>query len=122
VGSFWYAANFTSSDIEYHSITLLTGSKLLDPFGIFGISFSKSMQERMVSRYGYIPNSSDMDYSGARNLGLFLSDFLVNVGPLGKRDDDKLNEEESIMQDRYAEGDGFEYDASGMEIIGMVRR
>jgi hypothetical protein len=61
----------------------------------------------MISRYGYIPNPLDMDRSGARNLGLFLSDFVVNVGPLHKRDEDILNEEEGIVQDRYSEGDNF---------------
>ena len=107
MGPFWYAAILTSSDVEYHSITLPAGSKLLNPFGIFGTSFSKSMQERMISRYGYIPNSSDMDRSDSRNLGLFLSDFVVNVGPLHERDEDILNEEEGIVQDRYSEGDSF---------------
>jgi hypothetical protein len=57
----------------------------------------------MILRYGYIPNSSDMDRSDARNLGLFLSDFVVNVGPLHKRDDDRLNEEEIIVHDRHSE-------------------
>jgi hypothetical protein len=99
-----------------------TGSKLLNPFGIFGTSFSRSMQERMILRYGYIPNSSDMDRSGAHNLGLFLSDFVLNVGPLHKRDDDMLNEEEGIMQDRYSEGDSVEYDAYRMEPIERVKR
>jgi hypothetical protein len=76
----------------------------------------------MISRYGYIPNSSDMDSSGARNLGLFLSDFVVNVGPLHKPDDDMLNEEEGIVQDRYSEGDSFEYDAYRMEPIERLKR
>ena len=60
----------------------------------------------MILRYGYIPNSSDMDRSGARNLGLFLSDFVVNVGPLHKRDDDMLNEEEGVVEG-YSEEDSF---------------
>jgi hypothetical protein len=122
VGTFWYVAIFTSSDVEYHSLTLPAGSKLLNPFGIFGTSFSKSMQERMILRYGYIPNSSDVDHSGARNLGLFLSDFVLNVGPLHKRDEDMLNEEEGIVQDRFSEGDSFEYDAYRMEPIEGVTR
>jgi hypothetical protein len=95
VGAFRYATIFTPSDVKYHSITLPAGSKLLDPFGILGTSFSKSMQERMVSRYGYIPNTWAMDRSGARDLGLFLSDFVLNVGPLDKRDDDRRGEEDS---------------------------
>ena len=76
----------------------------------------------MILRYGYIPNSSDMDRSGARNLGLFLSDFVVNVGPLRKRDDGMLNEEEGIVQDRYSQGDSFEYDAYRMEPIERLKR
>ena len=75
------------------------------------------MQERMVSRYGYIPNSPDMDRSGARNLGLFLSDFVVNVGPLHERDDDSLNEEEGMT---HSEEDSFEDDAHRMEPIERV--
>jgi hypothetical protein len=63
-----------------------------------------------------------MDSSGARNLGLFLSDFVVNVGPLHKRDDDMLNEEEGIVQGRYSEGDSFEYDAYRMEPIERLKR
>jgi hypothetical protein len=118
-------------NVKYHPITLPVGSKLIDPFGIFGTSFSKSMQKRMVSRYGYIPNSSDMDCSGAHNLGLYLSDFVVNVGPLHKRDDDKLNEEdvhdrlneeEGIVHDRHSEEDSFEDDTYRMEPIERVRR
>ena len=69
----------------------------------------------MVSRYGYIPSSSDMDRSGARNLGLFLSDFMLNVGPLHKRDDDNLNEEVGIVQDRLNEEEGIVHDSPNEE-------
>jgi hypothetical protein len=75
----------------------------------------------MISRYGYIPNSSDMDRSGARNLGLFLSDFVVNVGPLHKRDENMFNEEEGVVEDRYSEGDSFEYDTYRMESIERLK-
>jgi hypothetical protein len=87
----------------------------------------------MISRYGYIPNSSDMDHSGARNLGLFLSDFVINVGPLHKRDEDmlneeegtvhnRLNEEEGIVHGRHSDEDSFEDDANRTELTEMVRR
>jgi hypothetical protein len=113
VGTFRYVTVYLIYFTRYEAPLTFspTGSKLLNPFGIFGTSFSKSMQERMILRYGYIPSSSDMDRSGAHNLGLFLSDFVLNVGPLHKRDDDMLNEEEGIVEGRYSEGDSFEYDA-----------
>jgi hypothetical protein len=67
---------------------LFIGSKLLNPFGIFGASSSKDVRDQMVSRYGYIPSSSDIDCKAARNLGLFLNDFVMDLGPLYKHDED----------------------------------
>jgi hypothetical protein len=53
----------------------------------------------MISRYGYIPGSATVD-GRVRNLSLFLSDFVVDTGPLYKRDEDILNEEGGNVRDR----------------------
>ena len=92
---------FTGDTYIYHDA--IAGSRLVNPFGIFGAP-SKSIRERMVSRYGYIPGSATMD-GRVHNLSLFLSDFVVDTGPLYKRDEDMLNEEGGDVRDRDNKSD-----------------
>jgi hypothetical protein len=95
VGIHRYAALSVQSSIVTNICCILVGSKLLNPFGIFG-GYSTDVRNRMISRYGYIPspNSSSADGTAARNLGLFLSDFIVNFGPLLRNDEDPHDEQD----------------------------
>lgn len=81
-----FLLSFISNSIYLTSFDA-SGSKLLDPFGIFG-SFSVDLRKRMVEEYGFIP---DVESSGARGLGLFLSDLVMDVGPLERKDEDDSN-------------------------------
>jgi len=84
------------------------GIQLIDPFGIFGTAFSRGAEERMVSRYGYIPHSPTDDSTGAHSLGLFLSEFVMEVGPLRRRrtsNNDFLDEGEGEIPGRSSERD-----------------
>jgi len=72
----------------------LFGAKLLSPFGLFsGWSYSEDVRKRMIARYGYIP-TPETSTPDLRGLSLFLSDFIVDTGPLCKRDEDLLDVEE----------------------------
>ena len=74
------------------------GAKLLSPFGLFsGGSSSKEIRRRMIERYGHIP-APDSAKSDVRGLSLFLSDFIIDTGPLSKRDEDLLDAEEGRRQ------------------------
>ena len=80
---------------------LFIGSKLLNPFGIFGASSSsKDVRDQMVLHYGYIPSSSDKDCKAARSLGLFLNDFVMDLGPLYKHDEDIQGENVRDFEER----------------------
>ena len=48
----------------------------------------------MISRYGYIPAPESSRAADVRGLSLFLSDFVMDTGPLLKRDEDLLDAEE----------------------------
>jgi hypothetical protein len=61
----------------------LSGSKLLDPFGVFG-RFSDGLARRAVAHYGFAPGKG---FSTAQGLGLFLSDFVMDIAPLREKDD-----------------------------------
>ena len=52
----------------------------MDPFGLFGAFISHQNKERMVEHYGFIP--SDSGTQNVQGLSTFLSDFVLNVGPL----------------------------------------
>jgi hypothetical protein len=54
----------------------------LDPFGLFGAFISQQNKERMVEHYGFIP--SDSGTQNIRGISTFLSDFVLNVGPLAR--------------------------------------
>jgi len=75
----------------------LFGSKALNPFGVFGAR-SPGLREKMIAHYGYIPNPTIEDDSGAHKLGLFLSDFMLDVGPLYKGDAEMEQEEEGNIR------------------------
>lgn len=77
-------------------ICVITGSKTINPFGLFG-AISSGAREQMIARYGYIPNSTIEGDSGTHKLGLFLSDFLLDMGPLYKGDEEMDQEEEGII-------------------------
>jgi hypothetical protein len=79
---------------------------------------SSRIRERMIARYGYIASSSTMDDSDARNLGLFLSDYVVDVGPLHKPDKEILEE-----QGNNQEGHGERHSpASGVSDVSPSGR
>ena len=56
----------------------------MDPFGLFGAFVSHQHKERMVKHYGFIPSESGTQ--DVRGLSRFLSDFVLNVGPLARED------------------------------------
>ena len=90
-----------------------TGAKLLSPFGLFsGWSFSEDVRKRMISRYGYIP-APESARADIRGLSLFLSDFVMDTGPLLKRDEDLLDAEEGNA------GNGDEEEASSAPVVEM---
>jgi len=66
-----------------------SGAKFLNPFGIFG-SGSKEFRKRIIARYGYSPDSGTFNVEG---LSLFLSDFVLEVGPLREADDEESDVE-----------------------------
>jgi len=74
-----------------------SGSKLLDPFGIFGNS--KAAKKRMRARYGQIPRSENPK-SQADQLALFLCDFLLETGPLAKEDDEHARQNSQLEETR----------------------
>jgi hypothetical protein len=56
----------------------------------------------MIARYGYIP-TPETSTPDLRGLSLFLSDFIVDTGPLRKRDDDLLDVQEGNAVNRDEE-------------------
>jgi len=84
-------------------ICIITGSKAVNPFGLFG-TVSPGIREKIIARYGYIPNPTIDGDSATHKLGLFLSDFMLDVGPLSKDDEEMVQEEEGNLRpegDRY---------------------
>jgi hypothetical protein len=57
----------------------------LNPFGLFGALASSEHAKLMVERYGMIPAESET--TNIRGLSTFLSDFVLDVGPLAKKAD-----------------------------------
>jgi hypothetical protein len=80
-----------------------TGAKLLSPFGLLsGWMYSEDVRKQMIARYGYIP-TPETSTPDLRGLSLFLSDFIVDTGPLRKRDDDLLDVQEGNAVNRDEE-------------------
>lgn len=85
-------------------VCVITGSKAVNPFGLFRVS--PSIREQMIARYGHIPSPTTEGDSATHKLGLFLSDFILDMGPLYK-DNEEMEQEEGNLhpeEERYAPG------------------
>jgi hypothetical protein len=77
----------------------------------------------MIARYGRIPIPSTTDGSGAHGLGLFLNDFVINLGVLRKRDEEMMDAEQGNVNDllytRDSTDDGVDLPSLGQRSVPL---